>query len=99
MTSHGFALPKMQSFSNQKTDNNAADKIVTPRSQRVYTMTKCNRNSPTLESLNQNASYDDQCKTLLLPHDSKYAFMAKKEHITGFADHPYNTALHHSLMC
>ena len=61
-----------------KTDNNAADKIVTPRSQRVYTMTKCNRNSPTLESLNQNASYDDQCKTLLLPHDSKYAFMAKK---------------------
>lgn len=53
----------------------AKGQVTVPRSQRVYTMRVNGASSPTLELLDQNASYEEQSKTLLLPHDSKYAFM------------------------
>ena len=56
--------------------NNASAKgqVVVPRSQRVYTMRVYRTASPALELLEQNVSYEEQRKTLLLPHNSKYAF-------------------------
>lgn len=56
----------------------ANGQVVVPRSQRVYTMRVNGASSPTLELLDQNASYEEQSKTLLLPNDSKYAFMVMK---------------------
>ena len=66
------AAIKQTNFSN---GNNST---VIPRSQRVYMMTRFYPNDPTLEYLKPNASYEEQRRTLFLPHDSKYAFMAKK---------------------
>lgn len=70
-------LRQAKNAANRSANSKAAaqGKVVIPRSQRVYTMTANAFNSPTLELLDQNASYEDQRKTLLLPHNSKYAFM------------------------
>lgn len=53
----------------------ANGQVSIPRSQRVYTMNANASASPTLELLDTQASDEEQRKTLLLPHKSKYAFM------------------------
>lgn len=58
-----------------KTKAAARGQVGIPHSQRVYTMKSNTFDRPTLEFLNQNASDEEQSKTLLLPHDSEYAFM------------------------
>lgn len=47
-----------------------------PRSQRVYTMLASQSSNPSLETLVRNLPTEQQQSTLLLPHDSKYAFKA-----------------------
>lgn len=70
-------LRQAKNTATRQAKTNAASKgqVVVPRSQRVYTMKANSFSSPTLELLEQNASLDKQIKTLLLPHNSKYAFM------------------------
>ena len=59
--------------------NTTSDKKRIAAAQRVYTMNTDlpQMNPVVLKQPNKNASYEEQCKTLLLPHNSQYAFKVK----------------------
>lgn len=74
------AIRKAKNSAARKTRKNATpDKERIAAAQRVYTMNTDlpQMNPVVLKQPNKNASYEEQRRTLLLPHNSQYAFKVK----------------------